>query len=388
MIMTIPVYVPDWQIGDGDIEQPVIGMAFDHVLIFTTDTGDPDMHYDSFGQETTVTGVAEPLAGSGSRVQASFPTAIHCGGVVLYWDAPAVTEGPVTLTGTIDATDYGTVPEGFPASAGVVESMELASVLYVNADGGGINWEPAPGGQQQFLPVSEYPQYVPGIDTAVNPQRQVTGVVLHVATGSAVARGADSAADFNSTRSFDADGAPIRIRIFPDYAHTVLWLFGPVNYTDAVLSPGLSADMAAWEATYCDSLDGNESWKSRSGAAQFTATGKSLAERLAAELGKDFDVEFHSYEPGSRRELFHTGAAAGNPAAAAAFHGIVAVEREERERLAALSAEAGTGWFAYAPQSGTVFDPNNILPPGFTLSPDFNPDFNPDPPQPESGTRR
>ncbi len=364
--MRLPVYVPDWQIGDRDIEWPVLGMAFEHVLLFYTDVGKPGMYCDNFGQEVTVTGIAEPLAASGSRVETAFPTAIHCSGFTLYWAAPQRTEGPLTLTGVIDASDYGTAPEGFPVVSGVVDAMELSSTSYVNNDGEGVNWEPASEGYQTFRPISVYPPYIPvAAETGLSPHTQVTGVVLHVELGSTTARGCTDGDGLNSAQSPAADGSPVRIRNFPDYANTaspchantVLWLFGPVSYGDACLSPGLAADMAAWEESYCASLDGNESWRSAACAAQFTATGRALAERLAQELGLDFEVEFHSYEPGSRREIFRGGLAAGNPAAADAFHGLVVAEDEERARLAALSNEPGVGWFAYAPLSGEVFNP-------------------------------
>ena len=358
--MMLPVYVPDWQIGDGDIERPVIGMAFDHVLIFTTDPGDPDLHYGSFGQEATVSGIAEPLAGSGSRSQEPSPTAIHGEGFTLFWAAPVLVEGPVTVTGTIDATDYGAAPEGFPSVAGVVDSMELTSVLYINPDGGGVNWEPAPGKSQEFRPVGEYPRHVPGIDAAVNPQRQVTGVVLQLRIGAVAVPGGDSESSMAAKQHRGPGGSPTRIRIFPDNAKTILWLDGPVDCADAALSPGLAAGMAEWEQSYRASLDTNQAWRSPDVVAQFTATGNSLAQQLAQELGHRFEVEFRSYAAGSRRQLFHSAARAGNPAASRALSGIVAAADAERARLAALAREAGTGWFAYAPLSGTVFNPGNV----------------------------
>lgn len=359
------MYVPHWQIDDGDFERPVVGMAFDHVLVFTSVSGRPGMYYGHFGREVTVTGVAEWLRDHRSQTEGMFPTAIHALGFTLYWDAPVVTEGPVTLIGTIDASSHGSAPAGFPAVTGVVASMELASLLheggeYVGNDREGRFWRPAPGFHQQFRPISSYPADVETHDSPDSPQLKRTGVVLHVEIDPAAVRGGVSPADTISELRPDADGSPIRVRIFPDYASTVLWLFGPVAYPDSAVSPALARDMALWESSYYASLDSDQSWKSASGAEQFTAAGRVLAERLAAELGRDFDVEFHSYEPGSRREFFHSGARAGNPAAAEAFHGIAAEEESERARFEDLSGEEGAGFFAYAPLSGAVFNPSNI----------------------------
>lgn len=368
--MTIPVYVPDWQIGDGDIAHPSLGMALRHVLLFHTDTGDPQMRYGSFGHETTVKGVAVHLADHAWHTEGTFPTAISCDGFALFWDAPVLTEGTVRLTGIISTTDYGTAPAGFPETSGRVESMELASLSYVN-ECGGIHWEPAPDSQQTFRPISHYPRYAPKpAETGASRHTQVTGVVLHLDTAATTAK-------TEHLPSAAADGSLIRIRVFPDYADTVLWCHGPVGYTDAALSPGLAAGMAAWEQFYYDSLDGNQRWKSHSGAAQFTATGSELAQLLAEELGDGFEVEFHSYAPGSSRQLFSVDTHSRNPAAAAAFRGIEAAEEELQARFAADQGD-GVGWFAYAPLSGTVFDPNNTLPPG----------FDPEPPLPENGPQQ
>ncbi|MDD0858594.1 hypothetical protein NHF46_14175 [Arthrobacter alpinus] len=374
--MILPVYVPDWQIGDGDIEHPYIGMVLSHVLLLETDSHhseqDPEQEqsYGKFGQEVTVTGVAEPLDAQSVYAIGAFPTAIRGEGFVLYWDAPAFTEGPVTLNGIIDATDYGRTPEGFPEVTGVVTSMELATLLYANEDGGGMNWAPTPGHDQQFRPISSYPRYVPGAGeagagTGSSPHLVTTGVVLHLDIS---AMEPEPAADTTDATQADAAGGSIMtIRLFPDYADTVLWLHGPVTYADAKLSPALVADMEAWEGSYYASLDGNQAWKSRSGAAQFTATGSELAQRLAKELGDGFVVEFHSYEPGSSRQLFRSEQHSRNPAAAEAFRAMVAAEQELKARLEADQG-GGVGWFAYGPLSGAVIDPNQHYP-GHQLNP-------------------
>lgn len=367
--MILPVYVPDWQIGDGDIEHPRIGMSLRHVLVLATDNHRPevdgeqdseqDQWYGKFGQEVTVSGVAEPLGAQSMHTPDAFPTAVHCEGFDLYWDAPTVTEGPVTLTGIIDATDYGKVPEGFPEVTGVVVAMELSALLYENVDGGGVNWDPAPGREQRFRPISHYPDYVPGAGTEPSPHLVTTGVVLHLEINAADASlaGESNSASTGSSEPDGLEESLIRIRLYPDYADTVLWLYGPVAYADAKLSAALTADMEAWEASYYASLDSNQSWTYPMAAAPFTATGRKLAQRLAEELGEGFEVDFHSYAPRSIRKRFRSEQPSQNPAAADAFHAMVAAEEEVKARFEADQSD-GVGWFAYAPLSGTVFDPS------------------------------
>lgn len=359
------MYVPYWKIGASGFERPVVGMEFNQVLVFTSATGRPGMYDGHFGREATVTGIAEWLRDHSAQTEGLFPTAIQAPGFTVYWEAPVVTEGPVTVTGTIEVSSHGPAPAGFPAVVGVVESMELALLLQVGGEPGGgepdgRSWRPAPGFRQQFRPISSFPASVEEHDSPGCPQLKSTGVVLHVQIDPAAVRGGVSRADTTSGLLPQTNGRPIRIRIFPDSANTVLWLFGPVAYGDAALSTALARDMAAWESSYYASLDSEQSWKSASAAAQFTATGRVLAERLAAELGRGFEVEFHSYEPRSLKEFFHSGARARNPAAAEAFHGIAAEEESERARIEGLSREGEGGLFAYAPLSGTVFNPNNI----------------------------
>ncbi|MEO6530106.1 MAG: hypothetical protein ABI563_12365 [Specibacter sp.] len=355
--MMLPVFIPDWQIRDGDIAAPVIGEVFNHVLIFVTDDGDPDMYYGCFGREVTVAGVAWPLTGRHGhqgRSPGPFPTALRCHSFMLYWDAPVYTEGEVTLTGIVTATDYDTAPEGFPPVRGLVTAMTMTSLLYACDDADGRSWMPAAARQQSFRPVSGYPAYFPEEHSTVSPQLKATGVVVDLDTlhPSREAPAAIPAANVSET-----DESAVRLRLFPDHAKTVLWLEGPVYYPEAALSPALAAAMTAWEASYYASLTPELDWQSPGTAAAFTATGMDLARRLARELGTGFQVEFHSYEAGAVRQVFSSDAAAGNPGAARAFHAMVAEKAAEQARLDALAKEPGVGWFAHAPKSWTDFQP-------------------------------
>ena len=81
------------------------------------------------------------------------------------------------------------------------------------------------------------------------------------------------------------------VRMFPDYAGTVLWYGGgPVDYEDAHLPAGLVADLEAWEASYYDGLDDEMEWRSRDLARAYAAQGAELARRVAEALGSAFVI--------------------------------------------------------------------------------------------------
>ncbi len=157
-----------------------------------------------------------------------------------------------------------------------------------------------------------------------------------------------------------ADKVPV-VRMFPDYADTVLWFDGPVDYAECGLSERLIRDLRRWEQGYYDALDDLE-WRTPELAARFTKDGTRLAQQVARELGAGFEVEFRSYENGAGVRRFR-GKGPGSPEATAAFGQRAADIRDDREQLARLKAEdeaSGAGdWFAYAPESGAVFRPRS-----------------------------
>jgi hypothetical protein len=157
------------------------------------------------------------------------------------------------------------------------------------------------------------------------------------------------------------DKVPV-VRMFPDYADTVLWFAGPVDYTECGLSERLIQDLTRWELAYCDALVDQE-WRTPELAAQFTKDGVRLAQQVARELGESFEVEFRSYENGAGVRRFR-GKGPGSPTATAAFGQRAAEMRDGRAQLARMKAEdeasgASGGWFAYAPKSGAVFRPRS-----------------------------
>lgn len=157
---------------------------------------------------------------------------------------------------------------------------------------------------------------------------------------------------------------PTTVRMFPDYADTVLWLVFPVDYEDTALSPGLIRELEAWERSYYEALDADFNWKSPEDARAFTKTGIDLAGQVANQLGEEFVVEFASYETAAPTYTVHSRRPADNEGASAAFSTIVADMEAEQERAAQLVADAGPDakWTAFAPLSGTTFAPGKHVP--------------------------
>jgi hypothetical protein len=131
------------------------------------------------------------------------------------------------------------------------------------------------------------------------------------------------------------------VRLFPDYAGSVLWLPNPVNaqpvnaqpvnaqpvnYSASGLDAALVTDLIRWEIAYYDALDADFDWRSAALASAFTADGVALALRLAVQLGAGFDIEFASYEAGVATRRFRSELPADNPRAAAVFTALTGPE--------------------------------------------------------------
>ncbi|MGW9404163.1 hypothetical protein ACWGQ2_09370 [Arthrobacter sp. NPDC055585] len=157
-----------------------------------------------------------------------------------------------------------------------------------------------------------------------------------------------------------AEGQPrLRIRLFPDYAGTVLWLDEPVSFEVSGLSPELVHSLQAWEESYYRSLTPDFEWVSDGAARLFTAEGNRLAQRLADELGDGYEVSFKSYEDGVPRRIFRSSGAAPNAAAVAAFNKLNGARPAEAGRPGSGPRPTGNdaGWYAWAPLSDTAFKP-------------------------------
>jgi len=135
------------------------------------------------------------------------------------------------------------------------------------------------------------------------------------------------------------------VRMFPDYAGTVLWYGGgPVDYEDAHLPAGLVADLEAWEASYDDGLDDELEWCSRDLAKAHEAQGAELARRVAEALGSAFVIQ------GDGGRVRSDGPPT-SPEAAAAFTALADAEEAEYNDRARMVAEgAELSWSAYPPE--------------------------------------
>jgi hypothetical protein len=136
------------------------------------------------------------------------------------------------------------------------------------------------------------------------------------------------------------------VRMFPDYAGTVLWYGdGPVDYEDAHLPARLVADLEAWEASYYDGLDDEMEWRSRDLEMGHAARGAELARRVAEALGSAFVIQGVGGKARSDR-------APTSPEAAAAFTALADDEEAEYNQRAWLVTEgAELSWSAYSPES-------------------------------------
>ena len=135
------------------------------------------------------------------------------------------------------------------------------------------------------------------------------------------------------------------VRMFPDYAGTVLWYGGgPVDYEDAHLPGGLVADLEAWEALYYDGLDDEMEWRSRDLEKAHAAQGAELARRVAEALGSHFVIQ----GDGGRAR---SDGPPTSPDAAAAFTALADEEEAEYNERARMVAEgAELSWSAYPPE--------------------------------------
>lgn len=132
------------------------------------------------------------------------------------------------------------------------------------------------------------------------------------------------------------------VRLFPDYANSVLWFPGPLAYEETRLDAQLIEDLKAWEASYYAGVAPTYSWQNLALEAEFVAEGARLARRLAAEIGDEFQVE-HDRSGGRPRRVRGRGPAR-NPDAAAALHEMAraaTAERNEVRRVVDQARRAG-----------------------------------------------
>ncbi|WP_110517420.1 hypothetical protein [Herpetosiphon llansteffanensis] len=92
-----------------------------------------------------------------------------------------------------------------------------------------------------------------------------------------------------------------KLRLAPDYwCYPVWWndgiQFGDIDPNELPLSPALIADLMAWsdafDAIYVDDDPASSGFASRAAEQQFAEQGLALAQRLQAELGAEYQIEY------------------------------------------------------------------------------------------------
>ncbi|MGO1181583.1 MAG: hypothetical protein ACTHZ5_01680 [Micrococcaceae bacterium] len=160
----------------------------------------------------------------------------------------------------------------------------------------------------------------------------------------------------------NADSNPTTlVRLFPDYANTVLWFVGPVPYNESGLTTDLVRELEEWEQSYYASLTPEYEWATAGAAHAFYEEGTRLAQKVADELGPDFEIELRSSVPTTPPRRFRGVCPATNPAAATAFDALAARYAAERPRDGESARDPGveiSGWFAHTPRTGERFTPD------------------------------
>lgn len=138
------------------------------------------------------------------------------------------------------------------------------------------------------------------------------------------------------------------VRVFPDYAESVVWFSDPFLYEDSRLTTDLVDGLRSWDAQYYSELTDDFRWRSLDALHTFNTDGLELARRVAVEIGSSFEVEYKSFENGAVAEL-RSDQPATNADAEAAFQKRA---QEAQEEWAAIRARAAANPSAQAGRWG------------------------------------
>ena len=143
------------------------------------------------------------------------------------------------------------------------------------------------------------------------------------------------------SRAMSTPGEYLRsvVRVFPDYAGTVLWFVpGPVSYEVAHLSPELTSAMKAWEKLFDEYLS-YEAPRSGLDEDAWDAEGLRLCRALADELGDLVGVEYHSDREGAKKIVLRGRGQGTNAPARAAFERMIDRSLEEDAEYERMKAQ-------------------------------------------------
>lgn len=148
------------------------------------------------------------------------------------------------------------------------------------------------------------------------------------------------------------------VRVFPDYAGSVVWFSDPMPYSETELSSDLVGRLTAWEAQYYAALTKNLEWRSLDALHSVSAEGLELARELSNEIGPEFSVEYRSFEDRGAVAQLRSKQPASNPAAQAAFRERADRAREEfaatQARIAAHPPRGTVGLYAGGPSETLI----------------------------------
>lgn len=150
------------------------------------------------------------------------------------------------------------------------------------------------------------------------------------------------------------------VRLFYDYASSVVWFPDPVPHIECRLSPELSADLDAWRHSFDVGLEQQE-WRSPELAARAEREGRDLAQRLGDELGSTFEIDYHVFAQ-PRASRYRSPNSPTNAEAAAVFTKWADAARVEHDDLRRRAAErrpvgGSFGWYAEIPGVGRYTPP-------------------------------
>jgi hypothetical protein len=126
-----------------------------------------------------------------------------------------------------------------------------------------------------------------------------------------------------------------------------------VDYEDAHLTPQLTSDMKAWEASFYDNSTDMGAWRPGFDVDAYEAEGLRLCQCLAGELGDLVGVEYHGTRKGAKRVVLRGTGQGTNPQARAAFQDMITKSEQSESEIDQLKKEGHTlTWGSYAPVKG------------------------------------
>jgi hypothetical protein len=170
----LPVFVVSWQIEC--CGQPLaVDQGVRWQLLFS-EAGRWHGEPEPYEHEVTLTGQAEPFVwelGEPDRANVR----LRVGSAVLYWSAPEVVAGAVTVTGAVQEDHHAGVPEDFPVTSGTVRRIRVESRYFREDPPRSRTWVYA-GPSASYRDVSTSPTWFDDLIGDAVRRRSETGVLV------------------------------------------------------------------------------------------------------------------------------------------------------------------------------------------------------------------